>query len=481
VSTPQPLPAASPTPAVLQWRKTAAKRPTAYAYRRLADACLAAGLREEAARTYHREALMRRAMGDVNAAEIVEGRARRWESLLEVYQEKRVRSGSGAAKHEPANGCYVGAIVERDDRVGRDHATFNEWTGKDHSVFYDYRSYGFPFPEPWTRSLANVDAAAHLAYEPNGGLAAVRDDQYLRQFAQEAGAADTPIFLRFAAEMNGDWTPYGGDPEEYVRKWRLIHRIMRQYAPNVAMVWAPNHVPEDRIARYYPGDEYVDWVGVNFYTVHHHNNSVAHPAWWKDPSDSLRYVYDRYSARKPIMVSEWAATHYCAACGKNLPQFAADKLRALYTALPRRYPRVKAVHWYDIDNTTHLVRPGRNTNNFSLTDNQTVLAAYREAVRSPYYLSSVGRSSRTVRYSALESGQEVSGTVRLRAWAKTYTDLPVVSYRLDGRHQLALAARPHEVTWDTTSVPNGEHTLEAVLFAGRRLVARRTVRVRVAN
>ena len=195
-------------------------------------------------------------------------------------------------------------------------------------------------------------------------------------------------------------------------------------------------------------------------------------------------VYQRYAARKPIMICEYGATHYCKADGRPMPGFCAGKMQMLYSALPRRFPRVKAIHWFNLDNTTHRVRAGRDINNFSLTDDAQVVAAYREAIRSPYFLTRVqtGRTQDAgVRYDALADGNTLSGTVRLSALADTYSDRPVVGYRLDGAGQVAVAGRPYEVEWDTTRVANGTHTLETLVFVGGRVATRRAVKVRVTN
>jgi len=470
---------------VASLRAKAEQRQSAYAWRQAADASVDARLYEAAAVAYRREAALRRKEGDPNAAAVEEGKARRWETQAQLYREAPAEvSTSNGAKFEPSSGCYVGAIVERDPRVQGDHRTFNELTGKEHSIFFDYRNYGMAFSDRWADALQSVGAAAQIAFEPNGGLDAVQDGGYLRSFARAAGASGIPIFLRFAGEFNGDWVRYSGDPAKYVEKWRLVHRVMREEAPNVAMVWVPNVMPEEPIPAFYPGDEYVDWVGVNFYAVHHHNNSLEHPAEHENPADSLRWIYDRYSRKKPVMIGEFAATHYCRADDQQLPEFSADKLRALYAALPRLYPRVKAVHWYDIDNTTHQVRTGRDTNNFSLTDNETVLNAYRSAVRSPYFLSQVpasGESTPSVTYEGLKPGARLSGTVRLSAWVKSYVERPTVVYRLDGKPQAASNTLPYSLKWDTTRVPNGSHTLEVNVVSDGRVVREERVQLTVAN
>ena len=51
-----------------------------------------------------------------------------------------------------------------------------------------------------------------------------RFDGYLRRFARDARAWGRPLFLRFAAEMNGDWLPWcegvnGNRAGQYVKAW----------------------------------------------------------------------------------------------------------------------------------------------------------------------------------------------------------------------------------------------------------------------
>ena len=53
-----------------------------------------------------------------------------------------------------------------------------------------------------------------------------------------------PIWFRPANEMNGSWTPYYGDPTNYVKAWRRMYNIAEQLgvtAYNV-FVWSPNSV-----------------------------------------------------------------------------------------------------------------------------------------------------------------------------------------------------------------------------------------------
>lgn len=292
-------------------------------------------------------------------------------------------SHPGAAKFEPKQGCYLGAFVMADENVGKDMSTWEETVGKGHASYLRYVGYGQPFPTEWVKQVRRVGAVPNLAFEPNDGLKEVRDSEYLRNFVRAAAASGGPVFLRFASEMNGNWTAYHGDPKLYREKFQLVARIFHQQAPNVAMVWTPYCTPIDKFPYYYPGDAAVDWVGVNIYSVHHHNGKRDLPAFNEDPTRLLDPIYRRYAARKPIQISEYAATSFCKACQTAMPSFAIQKMQRLYSSLPTRYPRVKMIYWFSWD----TIAGGAAENNYSVASDENVLATYRKLVQKPYFLA----------------------------------------------------------------------------------------------
>jgi len=272
----------------------------------------------------------------------------------------------------PAEGCYVGAYIELDPSSEGDIDAFERLVGKPHATYFRYVGYGSPFPK---------GILPHIAWEPNDGLGPVDEDDYLRGWAEAAGRTEGPIFLRYASEMNGTWQAYSGDPQRFIAKWRSVAGIMRELAPNVIMVWCPFATPQRTIADYYPGDEWVDWVGVNIYSVHHYDGDIAKPAL-DDPRELLRYVYDLYADRKPIAICEYAATHYCAACGQDVTEFGLRQMTRLYESLPTQFPRVKMINWFCVD----AVGAGLASNNYSLTHSSAFLERYRELIDDPYFL-----------------------------------------------------------------------------------------------
>jgi len=476
-------------PALLQ---TAGWPATAAEYRRLAERCVASGQYAKAAEYYLKEAAIYRTLGDPNAAKVEEIKAERWSTEIRVFvdapPDRQTLLGLyTGAKLEPIYGCCLGAFVRHDERLFAQYRrgekpplpeeAFAKLTNKTLASSYDYCNYGKPFPTQWAKALLAKGIAPHIAWEPNSGLDAVQDDRYLRKFATDAAACGGPIFLRFAGEMNGDWTRYHDQPALYRRKFQLVHDVMEARASNVAMIWCVNYIPEHNIDEYYPGDQYVDWVGVNFYSVMFHDNDPSKPATFENPANCLKYVYRKYASRKPIAICEYGASHMAALDKTDKPEFAVTKISQLFAALPRLYPRVKLIDIFDCDNLKHAI-PSRQLNNYCVTDNAKVLDAYCGAVDSDYFLSQVytvkplQKDCLPTHIKALAEGAALSGKVCLSAWVKTYESSPTVVYSIDGKTIASLdSVGDYSVELDTSAYPKGKHTLAVTVTDSRGTVA----------
>lgn len=292
------------------------------------------------------------------------------------------------AKYEPRDGLYLGGYVIQDEYIDTSMNVFNELAGKNHASYFRYVGYGKPFPKEWVEEVKLVGGFPHIAWEPNDGLEKVKDDEYLRQFAKDASDAGVPILLRYASEMNGNWTAYSGDPELYLEKWKLVHDVMEEEAPNVMMLWNVFTMPEQSIAKYYPGDEYVDYVGVNIYNVVYHNDRLEDLSDFEDPLRLLDYVYNTFSDTKPIVIGEFGATNYTVTDGLYHVDFAVEKIQRMYKYLPELYPRVKMIYYFDVNNLVNAPE-GRKINNYAITENERITNAYRTNVKKDVYLSSV--------------------------------------------------------------------------------------------
>lgn len=291
-------------------------------------------------------------------------------------------------KYEPRNGLYLGGYVLQDEFIDLSMDRFNELTGKNHATYFKYVGYGKPFPKEWVDEVIAAGGFPQIAWEPNSGLDEVQDDDYLLQFALDAKEANVPILLRYASEMNGTWTFYSGNSELYIEKWKLVHRVMNENAPNVMMLWNVFTMPESTIDEFYPGDDYVDYVGVNIYNVVYHNDSLDAQSHFEDPLRLLDYVYNQYSYKKPIVIGEFGATNYNVTDGLYHVDFAIEKINRLYKYLPHLYPRVKNIYYFDVNNLVNAPE-GRKINNYAITENERITEAYKKYVGQKEYLSEI--------------------------------------------------------------------------------------------
>lgn len=266
--------------------------------------------------------------------------------------------------------------------------TFPGLVGKDHGAYLLYLPYGTEIGH----YKSHIDRARELgktvqiALEPHEGIASVSDGEYLKKLASDMESSGVNMLLRFAGEMNDTtckW--YTPDCELYKEKFRLVADTFHTYAPHVPVVWSPNFYPEDTMENYYPGDKYVDFVGLSAYKL---NQTVTDPLGEGVDrgvySDILDKTVRLYGDRKPIIVSEGAPSYMDYDTMADITPFAVNQLREFYTYLPIRYPQVKMVFYFDAD---------RERWRFSLSGNSEMLEAYKEVIRQPSYVASFSREA----------------------------------------------------------------------------------------
>ncbi|ADC49280.1 hypothetical protein BpOF4_06090 [Alkalihalophilus pseudofirmus OF4] len=473
--------------AITELNRAASISPKGSTYRKLAEAYELDKQYQKAADTYYLEAETHRKRGDVNTYLAVKRLADALNTEIDLFVEQKGQRAQGTlGKYEPANGMYIGAYLEQDqirNQPGNTYRNFNQLTGKQHAVYFTYHHYGREFPHNFARQVKEAGGAIQLALEPRTGLNQVKDDAYLRKFARDAKAAGVPIFLRYASEMNGGWVPWNGNPDLYKEKFRTVAKVMKEEAPNVAMVWAPSATPEAYIDQYYPGDAYVDWVGINLYSVPYLNGDPNRPTDQLNPLDKVEPIYNTYANRKPIMIAETASSHYTSVDQKDKTHFAETKMKMLYDGLKMKYPRVKAVHWFSVDTISAQNIPiDRRSNNYSLTVNDRFLASYKGMIQDPYYLSKVVNGPMAAEdtpdapvISELE-GMNLRQSVKGLGFAKTYDpNISKVVYRLNGATIGQPTQYPFSFNLNYNQLKAGTNQLEAIVFDSKDNVAARKI------
>lgn len=307
----------------------------------------------------------------------------------EALRRQAAPKNGKLAKFEPEYGMYIGMYTERDPGMQNYFDRSESLYGKKHALYLAYSQVGKPFPKQHAARAKQVGAALQIGWEPANGLDAVTDD-VVRQWAREAKAAGIPIFLRYASEMNGDWVVWHGDPQKYIDKFKMVHDIMAEEAPNVAMVWSPGDVPMYSMDAYYPGDDYVDWVGVSMYTEPYENGDPQQGNMQAtSPIERLDHLYKTYADRKPLMISETAVSHYANLPQESFTDYGLLNLQRLYEVMPFKYPRLKSITYFNVN-----LEMKESKNNYLLRDNEAMLKLYKQLISSPYYLSKVEQGAK---------------------------------------------------------------------------------------
>jgi len=318
----------------------------------------------------------------------------------------------------PEQGAYTGAYVdfgEGEDDVTYDAiADFEQMTGK-HLALVAFGSFWGEqaFPDKQARIIAAYGAVPLIFWSPwdrpymeNRGpdrfnipaiLAGTWDD-YIDRWADGAKAYGKPLLVTWGLEANGSWFPWsgvfygGGDiigeeqgrtlyagPELVKRANRyVIDRVRARGADNILWGYHANNasLPKDTdwngIAAYYPGDAYVDWLGLSVY------GKIQRFDGWPSFHDVMEDAYPalhRINPAKPMILAEWGV-------GEFPPGDKADFIRTAFASLKERYPLFRAaVFWHERWETE-----AGTFSNLRVNSSPESLAAYREGVADPWWL-----------------------------------------------------------------------------------------------
>ncbi|WP_041775557.1 glycoside hydrolase family 26 protein [Blastococcus saxobsidens] len=171
---------------------------------------------------------------------------------------------------------------------------YNNWSGTPY-----IKSFGVAMlPE---KESASLDACARGSY-----------DRHWREFGEnlaERGLADE-VIIRLGWEFNGDWYKWSArNPEAFAACWRAIHTQVERVAPELRWDWNVNRGRGHSVAdarKAYPGDQYVDIVGIDSYDIW---PGVRTEADWQEHlagEFGLRFWADFAIQRgKQVSVPEW--------------------------------------------------------------------------------------------------------------------------------------------------------------------------------
>ena len=376
---------------------------------------------------------------------------------------------------EPKNGLYIGSYTICDN--GEFIEQTSSMLEKDMGAILIYMSDSDSLDS--FLSILNrekkEDRIVQIALEPRNLYSIQSNDSRYIEIARDMENSGAKIMVRFAGEMNDVTCPwYTSDHNLYIEKFRIVSDIFHTYAPSVPIIWSPNFYPENTIPLYYPGDAYVDYVGISSYKHYQPSTDplgqgVDRSRW----SDQLDTICSLYAHKKPIIISEGGASYRDHSTGADITQFASEQAYDYYTYLPIKYPAVKAAFMFCTDDTNFR---------FSFANNSQYRQAVSDGISSNMYLSDPDNDSYLPHYYELGNNVEIEATVNeISSFIKTpENDISYVVYSIHGTDVATVYNIPYSASIDFSPYKGTAIPLKAMAFSSSgKKVAEKTYYVKV--
>ncbi|MDE2026353.1 MAG: hypothetical protein KGJ07_07705, partial [Patescibacteria group bacterium] len=217
-------------------------------------------------------------------------------------------------------------------------------------------------------------------------------DVFLKQWANDAKAYAHPLMVEFGPEVNGDWEPWnekysGGQkdgPTRFVNAYRHIIDLFRaQGVQNITWVYhitvpsSPDQ-PWNSYTSYYPGDNYIDWIGLSVY------GALTTQDTWQSFKEKMDTAYPQLVKdfpSKPIAISELGVVD-----NPDKGNKATWLTDALENIKKGKYPQVKAISiwhatWQQADGTVANTR---------IDSSPDVLTAVKKELADNFFIGGKG-------------------------------------------------------------------------------------------
>jgi hypothetical protein len=274
---------------------------------------------------------------------------------------------------------------------------------------------------------ATSDPLYSLSYILSGKF-----DSYIQAYAQAIVAQGLPVVIRFDQEMNGTWYPWSEGLNDnasgsYVAAWQHIWNIFQAAGANnyAIWLWAPNRVNNlpkatPPLSHFYPGDQYVDWVGVDGY----YRYASDQPTF----ADTFGETLTQLSAltSKPVFIAETGAIETNPTTGASNTANKAAWTTSLFAGLQAN-PQIIGFSWFD--NVASTSSDGSPLiNDWRLDSDPQTLLAFKTGLQSGQFsaglIPAAGQPLPTLKESSVPSAKADAATTTTTAVTTTTT--PVV-------------------------------------------------------
>jgi len=232
------------------------------------------------------------------------------------------------------------------------------------------------------------------AYSIENILAGRLDDAF-RRWARDARDFAKPLLVEFGTEVNGNWYPWSGcrhgageqkaygdpsapdGPERFRDAYRRIITLMRgEGAGNITWVFHVNYCdwpdePWNRLEHYYPGGDYIDWLGISVYGQQRPGTGGSPE--FREIMDSVYPRLIKMCSDKPVFIAEFGTVQ-----GSGADSQGRWAQKALADLAGGRWPRVAGFSWWN--RAWQNDRNPAHDSSMRIQDNPALAAVFRELV-----------------------------------------------------------------------------------------------------
>lgn len=318
---------------------------------------------------------------------------------IDNYFNKKIETSLDKNRGGFYLGIYLASFLSEDDTPFLN--TSKKQAGKDWSIVSTYLAWSDdPLPVDQWKSIVEMGAIPMITWEPWSNLFPkyqhVDDlknnkkifkyitegyfDEYIASTASAIRDLDSPVFLRFAHEVDNpmySWSKSGDNTaEEFKEAWQYIHYKFETHGvQNVSWVFTPWD-PES-IGNYFPYGqdssitEFVDWIGLT--TLNYDAASVDGKSLkFQDIYLPYQQKIKALSLDLPIMLAEFGSTGY----SEEGSTWVNESLKVIKT----QFPEINSAVLFFSDQDNNWITEWRPNNNDKFIDWTYDLSAVSSAL-----------------------------------------------------------------------------------------------------
>lgn len=358
---------------------------------------------------------------------------------LELYTSVSGTNSSryfSKARLEPERGIYAGITADETEGFS---STFGVY-----SSYFEFDERNDDFKTNYKEEIKGKDCINLICWNTMDVTQAY-DDEYIRRTLNNITSTGQKAIIRYGAEMN--MGSMGNSPSAFVKAFRHIADIVHEY-DELAMMWSPGDYGSlDRpYELYYPGDEYVDWVGMSCFMKHDFMGitemsddgllafNCGDYAWMSNSIKKLTDFMQRNNINKPIGISEGAVESKVSYADIDLTGWSEPRLRAMYWYTAMKFPQVKMFTYFN-QNCGGEIMEYKTTPGYRDIIN--------EAIEGAGYLTTASQTPKK-EFAAAESQVFKNGVLPLYTYAYfPHEKVLKVEYELDGKTAAASDQIPY--------------------------------------